>query len=378
MLSVDLGLHRRPERRTRPTRRSRRGGTGHAESVQVVYDPAKVTYEQLLDVFWHNIDPLSANGQFCDHGTQYRSAIFYMDEAQKAAAEASRRRSSRSRAAFKKPIVTQIVAGDGRSIRPRSTTRTSTRRTRSATRPTAWAAAATRGSRSSGATRGRPQVKTSSFVSAIGDSLASRWPRPEAGARAAERPRDATASKPRLQERMARELREADRRGAQEDAHARCSTRSPSRRAPSAPSSNEYWDNHEAGIYVDVVSGEPLFSSLDKFDSGTGWPSFTRPLEKDHRQDQDRLQARACPEPRCARSTPTRHLGHVFDDGPAPTGLRYCMNSASHALHPRGEARGGGLRAVREALREGRGEEALTAGFGRPGAGPASPPRAKP
>lgn len=85
------------------------GVTGHAESVQVIYDPEKVSYEQLLEVFWHNIDPLSANGQFCDRGTQYRSAIFYRDEAQKAAALASKAKLVES-GRFKKPIVTEIVA----------------------------------------------------------------------------------------------------------------------------------------------------------------------------------------------------------------------------------------------------------------------------
>ena len=85
------------------------GVTGHAESVQVIYDPEKVTYEQLLEVFWHNIDPLSANGQFCDRGTQYRSAIFYRDDAQKAAALASKTKLEES-GRFKKPIVTEIVA----------------------------------------------------------------------------------------------------------------------------------------------------------------------------------------------------------------------------------------------------------------------------
>jgi peptide-methionine (S)-S-oxide reductase len=85
------------------------GITGHAESVQVEYDPAKITYEQLLDIFWHNIDPLSANGQFCDRGTQYRSVIFYRNEAQKAAALASKAKLEAS-GRFQKPIVTQIVA----------------------------------------------------------------------------------------------------------------------------------------------------------------------------------------------------------------------------------------------------------------------------
>ena len=96
---------------------------------------------------------------------------------------------------------------------------------------------------------------------------------------------------------------------------------------------NEYWDNHEAGIYVDVVSGEPLFSSLDKYDSGTGWPSFTRPLVPENiKTKSDRMLGMVRTEVRSAHAD--SHLGHVFDDGPRPTGLRYCMNSASMRFIP--------------------------------------------
>jgi methionine-R-sulfoxide reductase len=100
-----------------------------------------------------------------------------------------------------------------------------------------------------------------------------------------------------------------------------------------APFRNAHWNNHEPGIYVDVVSGEPLFSSLDKFDSGTGWPSFTRPLEAQAvstRTDRSLFSTRTEVRSRLADS----HLGHVFDDGPAPGGLRYCMNSASLRFVP--------------------------------------------
>ncbi len=106
--------------------------------------------------------------------------------------------------------------------------------------------------------------------------------------------------------------------------------------ATERPFQNEYWNNHEAGIYVDVVSGEPLFSSLDKYESGTGWPSFTKPLEPANvKTKTDRTLLMERTEVRSTHAD--SHLGHVFDDGPQPTGLRYCMNSASMRFIPVGK-----------------------------------------
>ncbi|WP_449620100.1 peptide-methionine (R)-S-oxide reductase MsrB [Robertmurraya sp. Marseille-Q9965] len=248
--------------------------TGHYEAVQITYEPSVFPYVKLLELYWQQVDPTDAGGQFNDRGSSYRTAIFYHNEGQRQAAEASKIAIS---SRFKKPVVTEILpAGPFYKAEEKH----------------------------------QDYYKKNPFHynlykegSGRAKFIREHWSN--------------VKSDEELQKILTPLQYEVTRNNATEP-----------------PFQNEYWDKEEDGIYVDIISGEPLFSSLDKYDAGCGWPSFTKPIRRteieekfDTSHGMRRIEVRA--------KASDSHLGHVFDDGPGPDRARYCINSAALRFVPK-------------------------------------------
>jgi peptide methionine sulfoxide reductase msrA/msrB len=289
--------------------------TGHLEAVKVTYDSNQVTYDDLLEVFWRTVDPTDAGGQFVDRGEPYASAIFVANEDQRQHAQASKQRLADS-GRFAEPLVTPIrdaakffVAEDYHQDYYH-------------THPLKYQAYRF-GS-------GRDQ-----FIAKVwGDDAHYQVAKKETGRMKTEHGEMQGSSDPQLNwtnqpnpnfvkpvdSELKKQLSDLQYDVTQHEGTER-------------PFQNDFWNEKRDGIYVDVVSGEPLFSSLDKFASGTGWPSFTRPLVSGNiveKVDRKLFASRTEVRSKHAGS----HLGHVFNDGPQPTGLRYCINSAALKFIP--------------------------------------------
>lgn len=297
------------------------GTTGHTESVQVYYDPTQITYEGLIQGFWRFMNPTDSNGQFVDRGNQYRPAIFYHNAEQKRIAEAAKEALDKS-GRYDKPVTIEIVPFT--TFYPAEKYHQDYYK-KNPIRYKIYTFNSGRYQFIDKVWGDDQHLDFSQYKPGNSDS-GSHEMNGEAGKVTVKPPVTGFGFDPETFHKpsdavLREKLTPIEYEVTQEDGTERAFN-------------NPYWDEKRAGLYVDVVSGEPLYLSTDKFKSGTGWPSFTRPVSPDavvEKEDRSWFGTRTEIRSRYADS----HLGHVFHDGPAPTGLRYCMDSAAMRFIPK-------------------------------------------
>ena len=296
--------------------------TGHRESFKVTYDKDQLSYNDLLQIYWRTIDPTDAGGSFHDRGESYTSAIFVANDEQRKLATESRKWLMES-GRFKKPVVTPIL--DAKTFyeaegyhqnyyltHPRQyhAYRDASGRDRYIAHVWGDEAVYKIPKMENGKGMEATEMKESEMASMPKGDSETEWtdaPHPDY-----KQPSEAALKK---------KLTKLQYWVTQED-------------GTEPPFKNPYWNEHREGIFVDVVSGEPLFSSKDKFQSGTGWPSFSKPLVKANiNLEPDSSYSMTRTEVRSKHAN--SHLGHLFDDGPPPSGNRYCLDSASLRFIPK-------------------------------------------